>query len=160
MVSPQPSSAESSSTGAGGQAAAPSGHPDPVVTRAARSSVRVDLAVAGSPSMTVSLPAGTRRGQSHSTGSRATMDAGRTAHCPKWSARLARIRSDKVKQLLGFVVQAPGASRGLCHFLGISPSRPTMVRRWTTGRLRRVALLFGRQIGPVRPGSPAKRDEP
>ena len=55
---------------------------DPVVTLAARSRVIVDLAVAGSPSMTVSLPAGTRPGHTQPTVSRGMAEAGRTDHWP------------------------------------------------------------------------------
>ena len=44
-----------------------SGHGEPVVIRAAQSSVIVLLLSAGSPSSTTSLPAGKRPGHSHET---------------------------------------------------------------------------------------------
>ncbi|MGH9072093.1 MAG: hypothetical protein ACRDX8_13245, partial [Acidimicrobiales bacterium] len=63
------------------------------MTRAARSKVIVDLAEAGSPSMTTSLPAGMRPGQTHSMDSRGILDARRTAHPPPGSAPSATVMS-------------------------------------------------------------------
>ncbi len=75
MVSSSPSSALSRTTDAGVRIErGASGHPRPVVTRAAMSSVRNDLPTPGSPTRSESLPTANFPGQSHSMGRATTSD--------------------------------------------------------------------------------------
>src|SRR5687768_16385462 len=72
MVSASPSSADRRSTPPRGHGA-PSGHGDPVETRAAKSTASVDFPTDGSPSRTTSFPAGSRPGQTQVTRSGVTV---------------------------------------------------------------------------------------